>query len=71
MELWGAFVIWVFLVFIYGGFNAKDEDYKKSVQKYMAILIFGLAILGWFFNSEGGGGGYDEDSPRPADIYTE
>ncbi len=71
MELWGAFVLWAFVVFIFGGFNAKDEDYKKSVQKYMAILILGFVILGWFFNSDYVGGGYDEDPLRPADIYNE
>lgn len=66
-----AFATWVLLVFMFGGFNAKDEEYKKSVQKYIGIAIFGMLILGWIFNSGGGGGSFDEDPPRPADIYSE
>ena len=70
MDLWGAFVIWVFLVLIYGGFTAKDKGYKDDVQKYFAIGILICVVLAWLFNSSGSGGG-GEDLPRPADIYNE
>lgn len=63
-----AFALWILLVFIFGGFNAKDEEYKKGVQKYIGIAILGMLVLGWLINSDGGGG-YDNDPPSPADIY--